>query len=54
MKACWCTLAGTKACRYCSNSNDFSNESIFIITKNPDIIPKPITTKTYTFTTWRK
>lgn len=27
MKACWCTLGGTSACRGCSNSYDYDGDA---------------------------
>lgn len=39
MKACWCTLAGTRHCLYCSNNNSFDWNQI------PVVVPFPVSEK---------
>jgi len=34
MKVCNCSLAGTKACNYCSNNNDYSIDSLEYLIKD--------------------
>ena len=38
MKACWCTLAGTKACDYCPNGPSRMNTSIPTPFDKPSVI----------------
>jgi len=35
MKACWCTLAGTKACRHCSNNTHFDEIDLWEMPQYP-------------------